>query len=98
MRDCTHPNIVQYYGAYLEAVRLLVSPFFSLFEIVSDCCAAVPQNNTEIGICMEFCEAGSLERLYKLVQQKGYRTGEKVLGKIAESVSVSASLYQEAVR
>jgi mitogen-activated protein kinase kinase len=39
---------------------------------------------------MEFCEAGSLERLYKLVQQKGYRTGEKVLGKIAESVS----LYQ----
>ena len=28
MRDCTHPNIVQYYGAYLEAVRLLVSLFF----------------------------------------------------------------------
>lgn len=21
MRDCTHPNIVQYYGAYLESVR-----------------------------------------------------------------------------
>ncbi|KWU47049.1 Pkinase-domain-containing protein, partial [Rhodotorula sp. JG-1b] len=62
MRDCTHPNIVQYYGAYLEA------------------------NNTEIGICMEFCEAGSLERLYKVVQEKGYRTGEKVLGKIAESI------------
>ncbi|GAA5863216.1 hypothetical protein JCM3774_000815 [Rhodotorula dairenensis] len=62
MRDCTHPNIVQYYGAYLES------------------------NNTEIGICMEFCEAGSLERLYKRVQQKGYRTGEKVLGKIAESI------------
>lgn len=35
---------------------------------------------------MEFCEAGSLERLYKRVQEKGYRTGEKVLGKIAESV------------
>ncbi|POY74493.1 putative Mitogen-activated protein kinase kinase [Rhodotorula taiwanensis] len=62
MRDCTHPNIVQYYGAYLES------------------------NNTEIGICMEFAEAGSLERLYKKVQQKGYRTGEKVLGKIAESI------------
>ncbi|BGP55721.1 hypothetical protein JCM8202_005714 [Rhodotorula sphaerocarpa] len=62
MRDCTHPNIVQYYGAFLES------------------------NNTEIGICMEFCEAGSLERLYKKVQQKGYRTGEKVLGKIAESI------------
>ncbi|GAA5996771.1 uncharacterized protein JCM10292_003193 [Rhodotorula paludigena] len=62
MRDCTHPNIVQYYGAYLEA------------------------NNTQIGIVMEFCEAGSLERLYKKVQDKGYRTGEKVLGKIAESI------------
>ncbi|BGO91663.1 hypothetical protein NBRC10512_008111 [Rhodotorula toruloides] len=62
MRDCTHPNIVQYYGAYLEA------------------------NNTQIAICMEFCEAGSLERLYKKVQEKGWRTGEKVLGKIAESI------------
>ena len=42
---------------------------------------------------MEFCEAGSLERLYKLVQQNGYRTGEKVLGKIAESVSVCRCRY-----
>ncbi|BGP40371.1 Protein kinase C signaling pathway involved MAPKK protein [Rhodotorula kratochvilovae] len=62
MRDCTHPHIVQYYGAYLEA------------------------NNTQIGICMEYCEAGSLERLYTKVKDKGYRTGEKVLGKIAESI------------
>jgi mitogen-activated protein kinase kinase len=36
---------------------------------------------------MEFCEAGSLDSLYKKVQAKGWRTGEKVLGKIAESVS-----------
>ncbi|GAA5833727.1 hypothetical protein JCM9279_001608 [Rhodotorula babjevae] len=62
MRDCTHPHIVQYYGAFLEA------------------------NNSQIGICMEFCEAGSLERLYKKVKERGYRTGEKVLGKIAESI------------
>ncbi|GAA5828818.1 hypothetical protein JCM11251_005885 [Rhodosporidiobolus azoricus] len=62
MRDCTHPNIVQYYGAYLEA------------------------NNTQIGICMEYCEAGSLDSLYKKVKEKGWRTGEKVLGKIAESI------------
>lgn len=27
MRDCTHPNIVQYYGAYLEAVRLTLACF-----------------------------------------------------------------------
>ncbi|GAA6001471.1 hypothetical protein JCM10207_006683 [Rhodosporidiobolus poonsookiae] len=62
MRDCTDPNIVQYYGAYLEA------------------------NNTEIVICMEYCEAGSLDSLYKKVKAKGWRTGEKVLGKIAESI------------
>jgi len=44
------------------------------------------QNNTQIGICMEFCEAGSLDSLYKKVKSKGWRTGEKVLGKIADSV------------
>lgn len=38
---------------------------------------------------MEFCEGGSLETLYKKVKAKGWRTGEKVLGKIAESVSSS---------
>ncbi|GAA6028221.1 hypothetical protein JCM8097_006924 [Rhodosporidiobolus ruineniae] len=62
MRDCTDVNIVQYYGAYLEA------------------------NNTQIGILMEYCEAGSLDSLYKKVKAKGWRTGEKVLGKIAESI------------
>ncbi|BGP16489.1 hypothetical protein JCM10213_001174 [Rhodosporidiobolus nylandii] len=62
MRDCTNDNIVQYYGAYLEA------------------------NNTQIGICMEYCEAGSLDSLYRKVKAKGWRTGEKVLGKIAESI------------
>lgn len=35
---------------------------------------------------MEFCEGGSLDMLYKKVKDKGWRTGEKVLGKIAESV------------
>jgi serine/threonine protein kinase len=44
------------------------------------------QNNTQIGICMEYCEAGSLDSLYKKVKDRGWRTGEKVLGKIAESI------------
>jgi mitogen-activated protein kinase kinase len=35
---------------------------------------------------MEYCEAGSLDSLYKKVKAHGWRTGEKVLGKIAESV------------
>ncbi|SCV71959.1 BQ2448_4653 [Microbotryum intermedium] len=61
MRECSHPGIVQYYGAYLAL------------------------HNTQIDICMEYCEAGSLDSLYKKVKAHGWRTGEKVLGKIAES-------------
>ncbi|GAA5879980.1 hypothetical protein JCM16303_004425 [Sporobolomyces ruberrimus] len=48
--------------------------------------AFLESNNTQIGICMEFCEAGSLDSLYKRVKSKGWRTGEKVLGKIADSI------------
>ncbi|GAA5835813.1 hypothetical protein JCM3766R1_005855 [Sporobolomyces carnicolor] len=48
--------------------------------------AFLESNNTQIGICMEFCEAGSLDSLYKKVKSKGWRTGEKVLGKIADSI------------
>jgi len=40
---------------------------------------------------MEYCEAGSLDTLYKKVKAHGWRTGEKVLGKIAESVSSSCA-------
>lgn len=49
------------------------------------------QNNSQIGICMEYCEAGSLDTLYKKVKAHGWRTGEKVLGKIAESVSARST-------
>lgn len=39
-----------------------------------------------ISIAMEFCEGGSLDSVYKEVQKLGGRTGEKVLGKVAEGV------------
>ncbi|KAI1469443.1 kinase-like protein [Daldinia caldariorum] len=39
-----------------------------------------------ISIAMEFCEGGSLDSIYKEVKRLGGRTGEKVLGKIAEGV------------
>jgi len=39
-----------------------------------------------IGISMEFCEGGSLDSVYREVQKLGGRTGEKVLGKVAEGV------------
>ena len=35
---------------------------------------------------MEFCEGGSLDSVYKEVKRLGGRTGEKVLGKVAEGV------------
>ena len=39
-----------------------------------------------ISIAMEFCEGGSLDGVYREVKKRGGRTGEKVLGKVAEGV------------
>lgn len=39
-----------------------------------------------ISISMEFCEGGSLDSIYKEVKKLGGRTGEKVLGKVADGV------------
>ncbi|CBY00633.1 hypothetical protein IAQ61_011545 [Plenodomus lingam] len=39
-----------------------------------------------ISIAMEFCEGGSLDAVYREVKKLGGRTGEKVLGKVAEGV------------
>jgi mitogen-activated protein kinase kinase len=35
---------------------------------------------------MEYCEAGSLDVIYKRVKSRNGRTGEKILGRVAESV------------
>ncbi|KAF9970323.1 Protein kinase C signaling pathway involved MAPKK protein [Actinomortierella ambigua] len=40
----------------------------------------------ELAICMEYCEGGSMEAVYKHVAQKGQSIPEKVLGKISEAV------------
>lgn len=39
-----------------------------------------------ISIAMEICEGGSLDGVYREVKKLGGRTGEKVLGKVAEGV------------
>ncbi|KAK4703237.1 hypothetical protein P7C70_g2984, partial [Phenoliferia sp. Uapishka_3] len=44
------------------------------------------QHDSQIGICMEFCEGGSLESLSHKVKENGWRVGEKILAKIAESI------------
>lgn len=48
--------------------------------------AFVDPSTATISIAMEFCEGGSLDSIYKEVRRLGGRTGEKVLGKIAEGV------------
>lgn len=35
---------------------------------------------------MEFCEAGSMDSIYRRVKGRGGRVGEKVLAKLAESI------------
>ncbi|KAL8281138.1 hypothetical protein RQP46_006496 [Phenoliferia psychrophenolica] len=43
-------------------------------------------HDSQIGICMEFCEGGSLEYLSQKVREHGWMVGEKTLAKIAESI------------
>jgi mitogen-activated protein kinase kinase len=48
--------------------------------------AFVEPSTATISIAMEFCEGGSLDSIYREIKTLGGRTGEKVLGKIAEGV------------
>ncbi|KAI4752865.1 MAP kinase, partial [Aureobasidium sp. EXF-8845] len=48
--------------------------------------AFIDETHGTIGISMEYCEGGSLDSVYREVKKLGGRTGEKVLGKVAEGV------------
>ena len=48
--------------------------------------AFMDKSSSTISIAMEYCEGGSLDAVYKEVKQLRGRTGEKVLGKVAEGV------------
>jgi len=54
-----------------------VSPFIVKFF------GAFAMTDSTTAIAMEFCEGRSLEGVYKMVQRRGGRTHENVLGKIA---------------
>ncbi|KAI4211352.1 MAG: hypothetical protein LQ351_005907 [Letrouitia transgressa] len=47
---------------------------------------AFDDSSGTISIVMEYCEGGSLDGVYREVKKLGGRTGEKVLGKVAEGV------------
>lgn len=48
--------------------------------------AFMDDSSGTISIAMEYCEGGSLDSVYREVKKLGGRTGEKVLGKVAEGV------------
>ncbi|TIC55824.1 Pkinase-domain-containing protein [Wallemia mellicola] len=48
--------------------------------------AFLTNENTEVDVCMEYAEGGSLDRIYKHIRRRQGRTGEKPLGNIAGSV------------
>ncbi|KAF9187174.1 Protein kinase C signaling pathway involved MAPKK protein [Haplosporangium sp. Z 767] len=43
-------------------------------------------DDDELAICMEYCEGGSMEAVYKRVAEKGQTISENILGKISEAV------------
>lgn len=55
-------------------------------HIVSFYGVFLDDGDTTIAICMEYCEAGSLEDIYKRASDLGGAIGEPVLERIAESV------------
>lgn len=55
--------------------------------IVSFFGAFLDDGDTTVSLCMEYCEAGSLEDIYKRARDLGGVIGEPVLERIAESVS-----------
>nr|CAG8455952.1 4344_t:CDS:2 [Entrophospora candida] len=65
----------------LQFLRTCHSP-----NIVTYHGAFLEDNNSSIAIIMEYCEGGSLDAIYKNVSSRKGRIGEKVLGKIGESV------------
>jgi mitogen-activated protein kinase kinase len=48
--------------------------------------AYLEDGDSQIAICMEYGEGGSLDSVYKQIKRRNGRTGEKILGKIAEAV------------
>ncbi|KAL8980733.1 MAG: hypothetical protein Q9177_005795 [Variospora cf. flavescens] len=56
------------------------------YEHICKYYGAFDDSSGTISIAMEYCEGGSLDGVYREVKKLGGRTGEKVLGKVAEGV------------
>ncbi|KAK0557008.1 Protein kinase C signaling pathway involved MAPKK protein [Tilletia horrida] len=76
-----NPDIHRQILRELSFLRTCHSPY-----IVKYYGAFLEEEDTQIAICMEFCEGGSLDAIYRRVMARNGRTGEKVLAKVAECV------------
>jgi len=74
-----NPQIRKQIIRELSALRVCHSPYIVSFY-------GAFLDNEDIAICMEFCEGGSLDGIYKRIRDRRGRIGEGVLGKISESV------------
>jgi mitogen-activated protein kinase kinase len=66
----------------LEILNTCDSPY-----IVEHYGSFLAERDSQIGILMEYCEAGSLDGLLGKMKNKGMRSSEHVLGRIGASVS-----------
>ncbi|GAA5798485.1 hypothetical protein MFLAVUS_002027 [Mucor flavus] len=75
------PNVQRQILRELAFLKTCDSPY-----IVSFYGAFLDDGDTTVSLCMEYCEAGSLEDIYKRARDLGGVIGEPVLERIAESV------------
>lgn len=66
--------------------ELSINRTVSSSHIVKFYGAFFSKSTLSITICMEYCAGGSLDAIYKRIKQSNGRTGERVLGKIADGV------------
>jgi mitogen-activated protein kinase kinase len=64
-------------------------------HIVSFYGAYLDVDQTTISMCMEYCQGGSLDDIYKRVQKLNQGIGEGILGKIAEAVLFHILLFYQ---
>lgn len=72
----------------LEILNTCASPY-----IVDHYGSFLAERDSQIGILMEYCEAGSLDGLLQKMKKTGMRCSEHVLGRIAASVRLISSRY-----
>lgn len=76
-----NPEVIKQIKRELKINRDCASPWICKYYA-----SHLDVQSATISIAMEFCEGGSLDSIYREVKKLGGRTGEKVLGKIAEGV------------